>query len=52
MIVVSLLFLTFISINLIINSVKNNNVDKYINDMEEELSKEIETTRVKDNKLT
>lgn len=51
MIIISLLFLAFISMNMISNSIKNNNIDKYINDMEKELNDELKTPRIKDNKI-
>ena len=41
MIIVSLIFLAFISINIISNSVKTKNVDEYINEMQKELCEEL-----------
>ena len=41
MIIVSLIFLAFISINIILNSAKTKNEDEYMNEIEKELCEEL-----------
>ena len=41
MIIISLIFLLFIGINILLNSVKTKNVDEYINEMQKELCEEL-----------
>jgi hypothetical protein len=41
MVILSLIFLTVVGINIFSNSVKKENVDAYIKDMEKQLSEEL-----------
>ena len=48
MIILSLIFLAFICMNIISNSMRTKRIDKYIKDIEKDLPKEFNTVKIKE----